>query len=233
MRLTFKMAVTLVVIGTSIGLGAPKPTVVKPFNEKTLGGWTFKNPKTRSKWQVGFAAMSTSDPRQIAFSAKGGKGLPQLVNTQSRGVDIYTIRKFGDCTIKLEVMVPKGSNSGIYVMGEYEIQILDSFGKAKVGAGDIGGLYGAAAPRVNAAKKPGEWQTFEIVFRAPRFKDGSKVANAMFVKVVLNGQVIHENVEMKGPTPSGVTGKEATTGPLMFQGDHGPVAYRNIRIVSD
>ncbi|MCH7727838.1 MAG: DUF1080 domain-containing protein [Planctomycetes bacterium] len=158
--------------------------------------------------------------------AEGG----ELVNAQGRGVDAYTVRKFGDCTISLEFMVPKGSNSGVYVMGEYEVQILDSYGKEKVGAGDIGGLYGAAAPRVNAARKPGEWQQFLIQFQAPRFKDGKKVANAKFVKIVLNGQIIHENVEMKGPTPSGVTGKEAANGPLMFQGDHGPVAFRNIKI---
>jgi hypothetical protein len=82
------------------------------------------------------------------------------------------------------------------------------------------------------AKKPGEWQKFVIEWQAPKFKDGKKVANAKFVKVELNGTVIHENVEMKGPTPSGVTGKEAPTGPLMFQGDHGPVAFRNIKITS-
>ena len=128
-------------------------------------------------------------------------------------------------------MVPKGSNSGIYVMGEYEVQILDSYGKTKVGAGDVGGLYGAQAPRVNAAKAPGESQRFVIDFRVPKFADdGKKIANARFVKVTLNGQVIHEEVEMKGPTPGGLTGKEAAQGPIMFQGNHGPVAYRNIKI---
>ncbi|HTE19130.1 MAG TPA: DUF1080 domain-containing protein [Armatimonadota bacterium] len=79
-------------------------------------------------------------------------------------------------------------------------------------------------------KAPGEWQKFVIEFQAPRFEGDRKVSNAKFLKVTLNGQVIHENVEMKGVTPTGVTGKEAPTGPLMFQGDHGPVSYRNIRI---
>jgi hypothetical protein len=115
-------------------------------------------------------------------------------------------------------------------MGEYEVQILDSYGKKKVGPGDLGGLYGAAAPRVNAAKKPGEWQKFVIDFQAPRFKDGKKVANAKFRKVTLNGEVIHENVEMKSQTPGGLTGKEVPAGPLLFQGDHGPVAFRTIKI---
>lgn len=200
--------------------------LVRPFNGKSLDGWKFKNPQERSKWTAGKAQLSKDNPRELTVEQNGS----ELVNTSGRGVDAYTTDKWGDCTIKLEVMVPKGSNSGIYVMGEYEVQILDSFGKEKVGPGDIGGLYGAAAPRSNAAKAPGQWQSFEIDFQAPRFENGKKVANAMFKKVTLNGQVIHENVEMKGPTPSGVTGKEAAAGPLMFQGDHGPVAFRNIEI---
>lgn len=68
------------------------------------------------------------------------------------------------------------------------------------------------------------------MFEAPKFEGDKKVSNAKFVKVILNGETIHENVEMKGPTPTGVSGKEAATGPLMFQGDHGPVAYRKIKI---
>ncbi len=199
-----------------------------PFNGKNLEGWSFKNPKERSKWTVGFAALDPADPAK--FVVKAASDIPELVNNQGGGVDIYTYEKYGDSIIKLEVMVPKGSNSGVYVLGEYEVQILDSFGKEKVGAGDIGGLYSAAAPRVNAAKEPGKWQTMEIHFQAPKFEGDKKTANAKFVKVVLNGQTIHEDVEMKGPTPSGVTGKEAPTGPLMFQGDHGPVAFRNIQI---
>ena len=115
-------------------------------------------------------------------------------------------------------------------MGEYEMQVFDSFGKAEVGPADLGGLYGAQAPALNASKAPGEWQKFVIDFRAPKFdKEGKKIANAKFVKVTLNGKVINENVEMKGPTPGGLSGKEAIEGPLMFQGDHGPVAYRNIQ----
>ncbi len=212
------------------GAGAEEQEAIRPFNGKNLDGWTFKNPKERSKWTVGVSKLNADNPRALTVS-EVGDSTPELVNAQGSGVDIYTLEKYGDCTIELELMVPKGSNSGIYVMGEYEVQVLDSFGKEKVGAGDIGGLYGAAAPRTNAAKEPGAWQTFVIEFRAPRFKDDQKISNARFVKVVLNGTVIHEDVEMKGPTPSGVTGKEAPSGPLMFQGDHGPVAYRNIKII--
>ena len=154
-----------------------------------------------------------------------------MVNAEGHGVDIYTVARWGDAVIELEVMVAKGENSGVYVMGEYEVQVLDSFGKEKVGAGDMGGLYGAAAPRLNASKAAGEWQKFVIDYRAPKFgADGKKTANMKFVKIELNGQVIHENVEMKGPTPSGLTGKEAATGPILFQGDHGVAAYRNITV---
>ncbi|MCH8046945.1 MAG: DUF1080 domain-containing protein [Planctomycetes bacterium] len=161
--------------------------------------------------------MDPKNNRALAVSDAGT--VPELINSSGRGVDAYTLAKFGDCTISLELMVPKGSNSGVYVMGEYEVQVFDSFGKKKVGAGDIGGLYGAAAPKTNAAKAPGQWQSLVIEFQAPRFKDGKKTSNALFKKVTLNGTVIHENVEMKGPTPSGVSGREAATGPLMFQGD--------------
>ena len=95
----------------------------------------------------------------------------------------------------------------------------------------MGGLYGAQAPRVNAALAPGKWQKFVIDFRAPKFDaSGKKTANARFVRVTLNGKVIHENVEMGKPTPGGVSGKESATGPIMFQGNHGPVAFRSIKV---
>lgn len=202
--------------------------VARPFNGKSLEGWTLKGPKSQSHWMVGVAKINPDHPELLIVKPVAKNG--QLVNAKAHGVDIYSDAKYGDCTLEIEVMVPKGSNSGIYMMGEYEVQVLDSYGKKKVGPGDIGGLYNAAAPRVNAAKPPGQWQKFVIEFQAPKFKNGKKVSNAVFKKVTLNGKVIHENVELKGPTPGGVTGKEAPTGPLMFQGNHGAVAYRNIKV---
>ena len=117
-------------------------------------------------------------------------------------------------------------------MGEYEVQILDSFGKPddQLKPGDMGGIYTFAAPKKNATKKPGEWQKFVIEFQAPKFEGDKKVANAKFVKVTLNDQVIHENVECTNVTPGGLTGKEMPEGPLMFQGDHGQAAFRNIKV---
>jgi hypothetical protein len=213
-------------VGTAI-VSADEPS--KPFDGGTLKGWKFRGSKDKSKWDVGVAALDKKDPAKIDFRPKSSPfDSGELVNTSGGSVDIFTETKYGDCVIEVEVMVPKGSNSGIYLMGEFEVQVFDSFGKDKVGPGDMGGIYNTAAPKVNASKKPGEWQKFVIEFQAPKFSDGKKTANAKFLKVTLNDQVIHENVEVKGPTTSALTGKEAATGPLLFQGDHGPVAYRNL-----
>ena len=126
-------------------------------------------------------------------------------------------------------------------MGRYEVQVLDSWGVKDLKYGDCGGIYASCSdpkpdskgtpPRVNASKPPGEWQTFDVVFRAPRFDAaGKKTENAKFIKVVHNGQVIHENVESPRPTCAAHWLDEKAKGPLMLQGDHGPVAYRNIMI---
>jgi hypothetical protein len=203
---------------------------IELFNGKDLKGWKHKDEKKR-KWSPMEVIVTEQAP--TAFSKPVNlSGRYDLVNPEGRGTDIFTEQTFGDVHLELEFMVPKNSNSGIYLMGEYEVQILDSFGKPdeKLTQGDLGALYSAAKPPKNAAKKPGEWQKFVIDFQAPRFEGGRKVANAKFVKVTLNDVVLHENVEMKQHTPGGLTGKEAPEGPLMFQGDHGPVAFRNIKI---
>ncbi|NLH17030.1 MAG: DUF1080 domain-containing protein, partial [Phycisphaerae bacterium] len=204
--------------------------ITTPFNGKDLTGWKVAGDPAQSKWSVGKAVVSTIDPKLLVVE-KGGLEMVNAPSKFGEGVDLYSEAKFGDCHIELELMVPKDSNSGVYVMGEYEIQVLDSFGREKMGPGDIGAIYGAAAPSINASRQPGQWQKFVIDFQAPKFDAaGNKTANAKFLRVELNGKVLHENLEMKGVTPGGVTGKEAATGPIMFQGNHGPVAYRNIRI---
>lgn len=222
-------------LGTLTGaarLDAADPMPVEPFNGKDLTGWKLKVEKSKSNWAASWVTVTPDKPTEfLTYIATTAEPPPKvLANIQGGGVDIFTEQKFGDCTIEVEFMVPKGSNSGIYLMGEYEVQVFDSHGKQKLGMGDLGAIYSAAAPKVNAAKKPGEWQKFVIDFQAPRFEGNKKTANAKFLKVTLNDQVLHENIEMKGPTPGGLTGKEAATGPLMFQGDHGPVAYRNIKV---
>ena len=202
--------------------------VVQPFNGENLQGWHLgHHADHKSHWTAGEARISPEDPRRFAVERDGS----QLINADGHGVNIYSDYRHGDAVIELDVMVPKGANSGIFVQGEYEVQVLDSYGDQRVSKGDMGAIYGVAEPRDPRYKAPGEWQHYRLVFQAPRFNQaGEKVENAKFVKVVLNGRTIHENVEMKGPTPGGLTGEERPRGPLMLQGDHGPVAYRNITI---
>jgi hypothetical protein len=206
---------------------------ITPFNGKDLSGWEVKKEgATTSKWTVGKAQKSEEKEGQLSVKPEGSD-LANITTAHGQSLDIYSLAKFGDVHLEIELMVPKGSNSGIYVMGEYEVQVLDSYGKADkdMSAADIGAIYSAAVPKLNASKEPGVWQKFIIDFRAPKFdSDGKKTANAVFVKVELNGKLLHENVEMKGPTPGGLTGQEHAEGPIMFQGNHGAVAYRNIRI---
>ena len=204
-----------------------------PFDGKSLQDWKTKpRGKNTNQWKVGIAAVNPERPNELVV--KEGSG--EMVNTPSKAtgksLDIYSTFTHGDARIELELMVPKGSNSGIYLHGEYEVQVLDSYGRKKLGMGDMGAIYGAKPPSTNACKKPGEWQKYIILFRAPKFKDGKKVANARIDKVILNGQLLQQDVELPKPTPGGITGKEKAKGPLMFQGDHGPVAYRNIKITS-
>ncbi len=205
--------------------------VAQPFDGKSLTGWKAKeNATKKSHWKVGQPALHADDAKRLVCEGKKG-ALVNVVDRHGVGADLFSEAKFGDCRIELEILVAQESNSGVYVMGEYEIQVLDSYGRKELRMSDMGAIYGAQPPKVNACKKPGEWQKYEITFLAPRFDaSGKKVENARFVEVKLNGQVIQKDVEMKGPTPGGLTGKEAPKGPLMFQGDHGPVAYRAIRI---
>jgi predicted RNA-binding Zn-ribbon protein involved in translation (DUF1610 family) len=189
---------------------------------------------------VGEVCKDPADEKKLAW--KPGTGI--IVNgPQGRTGNLVSQPEHGDIEAHIEFMVPKGSNSGIYFMGRYEIQVLDSWGKEKPYHGDCGGIYErwddqrkppgfeGHAPRVNASKAPGEWQSFDVIFCAPRFDaEGKKAANAVFVKILHNGRIVHENVEVTGPTRAATFGHEKPTGPLMLQGDHGPVAYRNLRV---
>ncbi len=158
--------------------------------------------------------------------------------------NLVTRDDFGDVEARFEFLIPKGSNSGVKFQSVYEIQISDSSGVAKPTASQCGGIYPRAEmlpryhhidegtpPLVNAARPAGEWQTLDVTFRAPRFgSDGKKIQSACFEKVVLNGQVIHENAEVKTPTGHVWRLPEKPAGPILLQGDHGPVAFRNIRV---
>ena len=199
------------------------------FDGKSLDDWHVKGESSKSKWAVGKAKMSQENPNMLLN--EGGSG--EMINLAAKhgdSIDIYSDRKFGDCRIELQLMVPKGSNSGIYVMGEYEIQVLDSWGRTgKMSGGDMGAVYGASPPSINASRRPGQWQRYVIDFRAPKFDAaGNKKEKAQLLSVELNDEELHKNVTMDKQTPGGVLGREEPHGPLMFQGNHGPVAYRNI-----
>ncbi len=175
------------------------------------------------------------------------EGSGVLINNPSdeENANIFTGFEHGDIELDLELLIPKGSNSGLYFQSRYEIQLLDSWKKTEVTSGDCGGIYErwddtlpdgekgyeGTAPAQNASKAPGLWQKFHIKFRAPRFDDkGNKIENAVFEEVIHNGIKIHENVELTGPTRGAIDGDgETTSAPLMIQGDHGPVAFRNMK----
>lgn len=227
-----RLILTVLVFGLgSAAAQESAPKTVRPFDGESLEGWKTQEASGRgNKWQVGEPSLDPNDPKKLVCEGEKG-ALVNVVDQHGESRDLYSEEEFGDCKIVLELLVAEGSNSGIYLMGEYEIQVLDSHGREKMRMSDMGAIYGAKPPKVNACKKPGEWQTYEITFRAPRFdEDGNKVANARFIEVKLNGKVIQEDIEMKAPTPGGLTGEEKSQGPLMFQGNHGPVAYRNIRV---
>jgi len=157
--------------------------------------------------------------------------------------NLFTAWEHGDLELELDFLLTPGSNSGIYLQGRYEVQLYDSWGVAAPGFKDCGGIYarwdpargkGSEAydgrpPAANASRAPGLWQRLRIVFEAPRFDaSGAKVRPARFVRVELNGFPVQENVELTGPTRGGVAEDERPLGPLMIQGDHGPVALRRI-----
>ena len=216
----------------------PQPPVVKPklYNaksakptkdaivlfdgtEKTLKNWTSGNGKP-TKWKLVDGALE---------SVRGGGYL------QSK-------QEFGSCQLHVEFATPseaKGSgqgrgNSGVFLMGQYEIQVLDSSKNITYPDGPCGALYGRAKPLVNASRGPGEWQTYDVTFHRPMFNKAGDVTRKAKFHVIHNGHVIHDNLELSGGTgwrgPHSISEykKHGDKGPLKMQ-DHGnPVRFRNV-----
>jgi hypothetical protein len=220
------------------GVTAEKDAAVQLQIGKDLAGWQ----KPTGDWTVvKNISLDATDPGKFKTSA--GEGAAVNGDKGNTG-HLISKEEFGDVELHIEFCLAKRSNSGVYLMGRYEVQIYDSYGveKDQYPGIECGGIYPrwiaernveGHSPRLNASKPAGEWQTFDIVFRAPRFDaSGNKTANARFVRVRHNGKTIHENVEVKGPTRAALFEDEKTAGPLMLQGDHGPIAFRNITIQS-
>ena len=201
---------------------APEGAVVLfDGTEKMLANWTATNGKP-TKWKLVDGALESVR----------GAGY------------IQTKDQFGSCRLHVEFATPtevKGNgqgrgNSGVFLMGQYEVQVLDSYENTTYPDGQCGALYGRAKPLVNASRKPGEWQTFDITFRRPLFDESGKVTRKARFHVVHNGEVIHDDLELSGGTgwrgPHSVSEyqKHADVGPIKIQ-DHGnPVRFRNIWI---
>jgi hypothetical protein len=205
---------------------ADNAPTISLFNGKDLTGWKTVGTKKTNQWVVGQAALDPADPGKLV---KVGPG-DELISPE-KGLNLATEAAFQDCRLELEFMMAKNSNSGVKMMNIYEIQLLDSYGKAVPDKGDCGAVYKESAPKVNACKPAGEWQSLELEFRAPRFDAaGKKISNACFEKVTMNGQVIQEKVELTHGTNMGTNMIEHALGPVYLQGDHGPVAFRHFKL---
>jgi hypothetical protein len=206
-------------------------------------GWQplLNDPGAKHEW---YTTRFVRYERILGPTQLAGRAAPSgviLNGPTGKTANLCTERRFGDIEIYLEFMLAKGSNSGVYLQGLYEMQIFDSWGSTEdMSTSDAGAIYhqwienrgvGGSAPRVNAARQPGEWQSYQAWFRAPRFDaSGKRSEPARFLRVLLNGRTVQNEVLMDGPTRASLTVPEGAEHPLMLQGDHGPVAFRNIHV---
>lgn len=191
----------------------PPESAVVLFNGSDLSNWT------------------TRDGGEPGWEVEDG-----VMAVVPRTGDIMTTERFTDHLLHLEFMTPdmpeatgqaKG-NSGVFLQGRYEIQVLDSYGIAVPGMGDCGAIYNQFAPLVNACKPPLEWQTYDVIFRAPRLDDDGEIVENTRVTVLQNGLVILNNVILSNTTGANIGGGVGEPGPLLLQ-DHGNlVKFRNI-----
>ncbi len=182
----------------SLKFGAP----ITLFNGKDLSGWKLINENQKNGFYAKDGILGT-DPIQV----EGEKHI-------SYG-NLRTDQEFEDFNLKLEVSVPEGSNSGVYLRGMYEIQVFDSY-KKPLDSHNMGALYSRVTPSVSAEKPAGTWQTLDITLCDRH------------VTVILNGTKIIDNQPIYGPTGGAMKSDVNTPGPIYLQGDHGKVEYRNL-----
>lgn len=195
---------------------APPSDAVVLFDGSGLDGWVSSRDGSAAAWEV--------DGNEMAVVPKTG--------------NIQTVEEFGTCQLHLEFMSPvevvgKGQgrgNSGVFLMGLYEVQVLDNWENPTYPDGTVGALYGQTPPLVNSIRKPGEWNSYDILWEAPEF-EGETLRKPARITVLLNGVVLHHAKELEGPTMHKVLAEykaHAIKGPLMLQ-DHGDlVRFRNI-----
>lgn len=232
-RLSQVVALALLTLASSSPAGFDDPEVV---DLGLLEAW-----RTSKGWEpVRSVGLDPGNPKALA--AEPGEGGFYNGST-GRGPNLVSKEEFGDVALHVEFVVPKGSNSGVKFQGVYEVQIYDSFGSTKKPSGrDNGGIYARSeekpkyhqiddgqAPSANASRPPGEWQVLDATFLAPRFDASGKKVDCARITVVLNGQLVQDRVEVHSPTGSAWREPEKPTGPILLQGDHGPVAFRNLR----
>lgn len=202
--------------------------------------------KTADNWRI-VGDINADLSKENTLTTSFGTGVLACIHEKGKygaEYELYSKFEHGDLDIEMDFLLAKGANSGIYLQGQYEVQLYDSWGKLTAKYNDVGGIYErwnddmpegqkgyeGIAPRTNAAKAPGLWQHIKISFQAARFDaSGKKTQNAKFIKVELNGTVLHENVEVTGPTRGSMKAEDIAIGPLRIQGDHGSVAFRNIK----
>jgi len=203
---------------------------------------SFKDPG--QTWLVSSGVTADLNAINLLNLTKGSGILVNIPTKKNHGSDLLSIAEHGDILLELDYLMAKGANSGIYLQGVYEVQLEDSWGVTKPLSSNNGGIYerwddskpegqkgyGGYAPRQNVSRAPGLWQHLKIAFQAPRFDaSGNKISNARILTVDLNGVTIHDNVELFGPT-RGANSREKALGSLRLQGDHGAVAFKNIRV---
>ena len=209
-------------------------TDLKPFKQAS------------SSWRIVGGVQADLKKANSLFVSEGSGVLVNLPDHDAnKGADLYTLAEYGDIDLELEYLMAPESNSGIYLQGQYEIQLIDTWGASAIRSGSNGGIYerwddskpdgqkgySGYAPRQNASRAPGLWQKLKISFQAARFDGtGKKTANAIMFRVELNGVTIHDHVELSGPTRGSMSPDDVAKGPLRIQGDHGAVAFRNIKI---
>jgi len=229
------MLSSLLSLATSARAAAPGSAQVPPPRERTL---PYRLVSARPADAVvlfdGKDLVNWRQPngRPAAWQVKDGQ------MTITRG-NIISKETFGDALIHVEFRIPyepqahgqERANSGVYLQGRYEIQLLDSYGIKIPGKGDCGAVYGQYAALVNACKPPLEWQSYDAIFRAARVDESGKVTEPARITVLQNGTVIHNNVELLGPTAGAMDSDVGKPGPLLLQ-DHGsPLQFRNIWLV--